>query len=122
MISTNITTHYDLAKPIIEAGKDIYVEWPLGSTVAEAEELANLAREKGIKTAVGLQGRFEEAVDVVKRVVEEEKRIGDVLSVKVEASTGLWGATVPALHKYTVDGHSGGTFTTIYSGHCEFIP
>jgi predicted dehydrogenase len=49
--------HYELVKPAIEAGKDVFVEWPLGNGIAQAEDLAKAAKAKGIKTAVGLQGR-----------------------------------------------------------------
>lgn len=52
--------------PAIQAGKDVFMEWPLGTGVAEAEELANLAKEKGIKTVLGLQSRFVPAVAKVR--------------------------------------------------------
>ena len=38
--------HYELAKDVIESGKNVYVEWPLGTTTAQAQELAALAKEK----------------------------------------------------------------------------
>src|SRR5436190_9312599 len=45
--------HYGPTKAAIEAGKHVYTEWPLGRTTAEAEELAALAKSKGVRTAVG---------------------------------------------------------------------
>ena len=48
--------HKTLALPSLRAGKDMFVEWPLGNGLAEAKEMAALAKEKGIRTMVGLQG------------------------------------------------------------------
>ncbi|KAF8542810.1 hypothetical protein BDD12DRAFT_823497 [Trichophaea hybrida] len=42
--------------PALEAGKMAFVEWPLGANLSEAEELARIAEEKGVRTVVGLQG------------------------------------------------------------------
>jgi predicted dehydrogenase len=38
IISVRVSAHYELAKPMIEAGKDLFVEWPLAATLDEAEE------------------------------------------------------------------------------------
>ena len=53
-------------KAAIEAGKHVYTEWPLGRNTAEAEELATLARDKGVQTAVGLQSRVSPALLYIK--------------------------------------------------------
>jgi predicted dehydrogenase len=42
-IATPIFTHYDLARRALEAGKHVLVEKPLAPSVAQAEELAELA-------------------------------------------------------------------------------
>ena len=54
--------HKQLAMPALKAGKDVFVEWPLGNNLIEAEEMAALAKEKGLKTVVGLQARFRPAL------------------------------------------------------------
>lgn len=51
--------HKQLTMPALHAGKDVFVEWPLGASLAEAEEMANLAKEKGVKTYIGLQARMQ---------------------------------------------------------------
>ena len=56
-VVVKLPMHYELAKDAIEAGKHTYVEWPLGTTTAQAEELTDLAKQKGVRTAVGLQAR-----------------------------------------------------------------
>ncbi len=49
--------HRQLTLPALKAKKDVFVEWPLGRTLAEAEEMAALAKSMGVKTVVGLQAR-----------------------------------------------------------------
>lgn len=45
--------HYEVAKAALLAGKHVYCEKPLANTAAEARELADLARAKGVITRVG---------------------------------------------------------------------
>jgi len=57
VIAVKVPLHKQLTMPILEAGKDVLVEWPLAKNLAEAEELAALAKKTGTRTMVGLQGR-----------------------------------------------------------------
>ncbi|MBI1172515.1 gfo/Idh/MocA family oxidoreductase [bacterium] len=45
--------HYPVAKAALLAGKHVYCEKPLADTAAQARELADLARAKGVITRVG---------------------------------------------------------------------
>ncbi len=63
-VVVRVPAHYEPTKAAIEAGKHVYTEWPLGRTTAEAEELAALARAKGVQTAVGLQSRVSPTLHV----------------------------------------------------------
>ncbi len=45
--------HYEVAKAALLAGKHVLCEKPLADTAAEARELADIAREKGVITRVG---------------------------------------------------------------------
>ena len=56
VVAVKVPEHKKLALPALTAGKDVFVEWPLGNGLDEARELA--AKAKGIKTVVGLQARF----------------------------------------------------------------
>lgn len=45
--------HYEVAKAALLAGKHVLCEKPLADTAAEARELADIARDKGVVTRVG---------------------------------------------------------------------
>src|SRR5688572_16677936 len=78
-VVVRVPLHYEPTKAAIEAGKAVYTEWPLGRTTAEAEELAALARKKGVQTAVGLQSRVSPALLYMKDLLAEGY-VGDVLA------------------------------------------
>jgi predicted dehydrogenase len=88
VVSVNVAKHFSLAKPALENKKDVFVEWPLGATVAEAEELTRLAASNGVRTVVGLQSRAEPLVLKVKELIASGK-IGQVVSSTVTASSAL---------------------------------
>ena len=57
LVAVRVPAHYVLTKNALEAGKNVYCEWPLGANTKEAEELAALARKMKVHTMVGLQRR-----------------------------------------------------------------
>jgi len=79
-VCVRVPGHFALAKPALEAGKDTFCEWPLGANLAEAEELAAMARARGLRTLVGLQGRSDPVIAYARELVAEGY-IGDVLAV-----------------------------------------
>ena len=78
-VVVRVPLHYEPTKAAIEAGKPVYTDWPLGRNTAEAEELAALARAKGVPTAVGLQSRVSPALLYMKELIETGY-VGEVLS------------------------------------------
>lgn len=74
----NVPEHYALIRPALEAGKDVFCEWPLARNAEEAEELTALAKEKGIRTMVGLQARQNPSILKAKEIVESGK-LGKIL-------------------------------------------
>ncbi len=46
VVATPVSTHYALAKSALEAGKHVLIEKPMTATVAEAEDLVRIARER----------------------------------------------------------------------------
>jgi hypothetical protein len=52
-VTVKVPHHLEVVKAAIEAGKHVYCEWPLGNGLAEAEELAELAKAKSVLGVVG---------------------------------------------------------------------
>jgi predicted dehydrogenase len=63
----------------LQAGKAVFCEWPLGRTLAEAEEMGKLARQRSLKTIVGLQARSAPAILYARDLIREGY-IGEVLT------------------------------------------
>ncbi|TVZ25346.1 hypothetical protein JM83_0250 [Gillisia sp. Hel_I_86] len=65
-VVTPTITHFETAKKAITAGKHLFVEKPITSTYAEAEELIALAKKHKVKGQVGHVERFNPAFRAVK--------------------------------------------------------
>ncbi len=52
-INTWPDTHANYARMALEAGAHVFIEKPLADTVAEAEDIAKLAKAKGLKLVIG---------------------------------------------------------------------
>jgi predicted dehydrogenase len=66
------------------AGKAVFCEWPLGANLAEAEEMAGLARRRSLKTVVGLQARSDPTILYARDLVRAGY-IGDVLGANLSS-------------------------------------
>ena len=82
-VVVRVPFHHRLTVDALEAGKHVYTEWPLGANLQEAEEMADLARKKQVRTMVGLQARCSPAVLRLKELVDEGY-VGEVLSCHME--------------------------------------
>jgi predicted dehydrogenase len=60
-IVTPTLAHFEVAQQCIEAGKHIFIEKPITNTVAEAEQLIDLAKKHQVKGQVGHVERFNPA-------------------------------------------------------------
>ena len=74
--------HYRPTLDAIDAGKHIYTEWPLGRTLAEAEEMAQWAQERNVCNMVGLQARRHPTLMHMKALIESGY-VGEVMSCHV---------------------------------------
>jgi predicted dehydrogenase len=85
-VSVRVPLHHQLVMTSLEAGKPTFCEWPLGATLAEAEEMANLARKKGLPTAVGLQARSDPSIRYARDLIARG-HIGEVLTANLSVMT-----------------------------------
>lgn len=79
-VVVRVPAHYDITMDAINAGKHVYTEWPLVRTSAEAQELVDAAKARGVKTMVGFQRRASPPHIRLKELVAEGY-VGEVLSV-----------------------------------------
>ena len=89
VVSTRADTHYDVAMPALKAGRNVYIEWPLAATTKQAKEMADMAREKKVKTIIGLQGRMAPTVLKVKELIDTGV-LGDIHSVNYQGAIHVW--------------------------------
>ena len=82
LVAVRVPAHFKLSKEMLDAGKHVYCEWPLGANTREAEALAVLARQKKIHTMVGLQRRASPAYMYLRELVRDGY-VGQVLSVNM---------------------------------------
>ncbi|WP_269686115.1 Gfo/Idh/MocA family oxidoreductase [Flavobacterium lacustre] len=80
VVNTPVGTHFEYAKKVLLAGKHALVEKAFTTTVAEAQELAALAKEKGLKLAVFQNRRWDSDFKTVQKVI-----LDGVLGELVEA-------------------------------------
>lgn len=55
VVAVRAPSHTHAALPVIEAGKNIFVEWPCGGSLRAAKELLDAAQRKGVRSMIGLQ-------------------------------------------------------------------
>ena len=78
-VVVRVPGHRELVMAGLQAGKAVLCEWPLGKTLAEAEEMAGFARQRSIKTIVGLQARSAPAILYARDLIQQGY-IGEVLT------------------------------------------
>lgn len=70
VIATPVCTHFALAKKALEHGKHVLVEKPMTRTVAEGEELVELAQKKGLVLMVDHTFIYTGAVRKMKEILD----------------------------------------------------
>jgi predicted dehydrogenase len=70
-VITPVWTHFEVAKAALQNGKHVFVEKPFTSSVAQAEELINLAEQKNLKIMVDHTFLFTGAVRKIRKLLDE---------------------------------------------------
>src|SRR5437016_10491908 len=78
-VTVKVPHHRELVSAALGAGKAVYCEWPLGRNLDDAQAMARLAAEQGVRTVVGLQGRQAPAIEFVQELLRDGY-VGEVLS------------------------------------------
>ncbi|KAF7797363.1 hypothetical protein EIP86_008558 [Pleurotus ostreatoroseus] len=123
-VSVKVPDHYAIVMQVIEAGKDLFVEWTPGNGYEETKKIAEAANAKGIRVLVGAQGYQSLAVKKVKELIDTG-RIGKVVSTTSSAPQSLvsakeiryWGPTPLSSARYLIDISNNTTILSIVVGH-----
>jgi myo-inositol 2-dehydrogenase/D-chiro-inositol 1-dehydrogenase len=75
-------THYPIARDCLKAGKHVLLEKPIAMELAEADDLINIAKEKGVKFTIGYSQRFNPKIAWAKKHIAEGK-LGKIVNVMV---------------------------------------
>jgi predicted dehydrogenase len=77
VIATPVSSHHEIAKRALEAGKHVFIEKPMTSSVAEAEDLINIAEQKNLKLFVDHTFIYTGAVRKMKEIITSG-RLGEI--------------------------------------------
>ncbi len=78
--------HYQLVMAALRAGKACFCEWPLGANLREAQEMAGLAKERSLRTMVGLQARSDPTLMYAHDLMQDGY-VGEVLTANLSIMT-----------------------------------
>lgn len=81
VVTTPSAFHYDYAKKCLEHNKNVLVEKPFTQTVAQAQELFDLAKQKGLFIQAYQNRRFDSDFLTVQKVIESNK-LGQLIEVE----------------------------------------
>jgi predicted dehydrogenase len=112
VVAVKVPNHYQAVLAAIEAGKMIFCEWPLGIDTAQAVEMESRAAKSGVRTVVGLQGRFAPPIQHARRLFEDGY-IGKILSATLGGSGTAWGGLTSRTGSYLFDEANGATVLTV---------
>lgn len=116
VVTVKVPHHLALVTAALEAGKHVYCEWPLGNGLAEARQLAKLAEEKCVVTAVGTEARTAPEIGHLKKLIADGY-VGTVLSTSLIGSGGNWADETIEDYYYLFDAANGATMQAIPVSH-----
>jgi scyllo-inositol 2-dehydrogenase (NADP+) len=82
VVNTPSVTHYEYAKACLLAGKHIIVEKPFTATIAQAQELIALAKQKSLLISVFHNRRYDSDFMTVKSIIDANL-LGDVIDAEI---------------------------------------
>ncbi|MBC8103782.1 MAG: Gfo/Idh/MocA family oxidoreductase [Cytophagales bacterium] len=115
-VSVKVPNHREIVLAALEAGKHVYCEWPLGNGLAEAVEMADLARRKNVHAVIGLQGRVSPWINRIRDLVAGGY-VGQVLSTSVVVSGEVFGESIESANAYLFERRNGANLLTVMVGH-----
>jgi len=107
--ATPETTHYPMALAALEAGKNVFLEKPIATTLEEAEKLIDVSIKNNLKFTIGYSQRFNAKYAYVKKSLQEKiigepvtclvsRHITRELGEKISGRTALSPAAMESTH------------------------
>lgn len=98
VIATPASTHYDLARQALAAGKHVLVEKPLSIFPQECQHLIDLAGQEKLTLMVGHTFEYHPSVEVLREIVQSG-RLGDLYYLDAaRINLGLYQRDVNVIH------------------------
>ena len=116
VVAVKVPHHAELVGQAIAAGKAVFSEWPLGTSLAEAESMRALAKAAGVATSIGLQTRSAPAFAHA-RLLLSQGYVGKVLSASMIGSGIIWGDAINGGYAYTLDPANGAAMLNVPFAH-----
>lgn len=108
----------NLAIAALKAGKHVYADKPLCTSLSELDEIEALAKEKGLKVGCMLDMRYSKCVQPVRNFIQEGK-LGEIHAIFFGGQHQLRYGTRPEW--YFEEGKHGGTINDIAIHGIDFV-
>ncbi|GHB12493.1 oxidoreductase [Streptomyces tendae] len=118
VVAVKVPDHKQIVSDALAAGKMVYCEWPLARNLSEAEALEGFARERRLRTVVGLQGGLHPPVLFLRDLIAQGA-IGKPLSTSIRAhlADDMWVGRYDPPVEYMAHAKNGATLLSIMLGH-----
>lgn len=115
-VLTPAPQHAQFARAAIEAGKDVYTEWPLSTSTTDSQELLDLAEARGVRHLVGLQRRLGPAARYARDLVAQGY-VGRLRGARMWVGTDAFVPTRSERIAWSFDVANFSNVLSIYVGH-----
>lgn len=119
LVATPPFEHAEVSIAAAKAGKHVFVEKPMATTVDACDAMIDAARTAGIRLMVGQVCRFHEIHATVRKLVHA-RAIGDPILISVHRLSGGWGGPYDQ-HWRMKRNLSGGTLMEINAHEIDFM-
>lgn len=117
LVLTPGPTHATISRKVIEAGKNVYTEWPLATTLSEAEELRDLAKEKDVRTMIGMQRNVAPSARYLRDLIQKQNYVGEIYNVNLRLGIDAFNEVAHEGSTWYTEKDSFTDPLTIYAGH-----
>ncbi|MER7963998.1 Gfo/Idh/MocA family protein [Streptomyces ardesiacus] len=118
VVAVKVPDHEQIVSDALAADKMVYCEWPLARNLSEAEALEGFARERRLRTVVGLQGGLHPPILFLRDLIAQGV-IGKPLSTSIRAhlADDMWVGRYDPPVEYMAHAKNGATLLSIMLGH-----